>query len=437
MAMETKDSLAAGRLRIRPVVAGTKARGVARYPRIAARRPLIMANGSKLKVAFTILDGVWLGGFNYFRNLIGALRSHPNLEIEPLIFTGNSSSDDKVASEFASVQIVRTSLLARRSPAWFMRKAIHKTSSRDLPLELLLRRSEVSVLSHSRPLGRGSSIATSAWIPDFQHLHLPQFFTEKERRLRSRGLKELSESCDRLILSSQCAKDDLRSFAPQHVHKAAVLRFVATPSLAGDNDPELHRRYTFGNPYFLLPNQFWAHKNHRTVISALKLLKGRNRRVLVLATGPTSDYRDPGFFESLMEYAKQSDVLDCFRVLGVLPFREVSALMRDAVALINPSRFEGWSTTVEESKSLGKRILLSSIPVHREQSPELGVYFDPDDVEALAEAMWGAVQSFDPVEDRGRQMNAQVRLPSRQMEFAETFQRIATDAALSRPGRSS
>ena len=103
----------------------------------------------------------------------------------------------------------------------------------------------------------------------------------------------------------------------------------------------------------------------------MKLLKHRNQRVQVLATGSTQDYRHPKFFDSLMKYARECDVLDRFRVLGVIPFDDLSGLMLHGVALINPSHFEVWSTSVEESKSLGKRILLSDIPVHREQSPPL------------------------------------------------------------------
>lgn len=33
---------------------------------------------------------------------------------------------------------------------------------------------------------------------------------------------------------------------------------------------------------------------------------------------------------------------------------------------VNPSFYEGWSTTVEEAKSIGVPLLLSDIPVHRE-----------------------------------------------------------------------
>ena len=57
-----------------------------------------------------------------------------------------------------------------------------------------------------------------------------------------------------------------------------------------------------------------------------------------------------------------------FIFLGVIPYKDVLGLMRAAVAVINPSVMEGWSTTVEEAKSLGLPLILSDIPVHREQA---------------------------------------------------------------------
>lgn len=46
-------------------------------------------------------------------------------------------------------------------------------------------------------------------------------------------------------------------------------------------------------------------------------------------------------------------------MLGLVPRSDVIALMRYSISLINPSFFEGWSTTVEEAKSMGKQIILS------------------------------------------------------------------------------
>ncbi len=98
------------------------------------------------------------------------------------------------------------------------------------------------------------------------------------------------------------------------------------------------------------------------------------------------------------------------------------------MAMINPSRFEGWSTSVEEAKSLGKAILLSDIDVHREQAPERGTFFDPDSAEALAELISSAWERFDPAAERAAAEAAAGRLPSRRRAFAETYAAIVREA---------
>jgi len=130
-----------------------------------------------------------------------------------------------------------------------------------------------------------------------------------------------------------------------------------------------------------------------------------------------------------MEYAAECDVLDCFRVLGRIPFDHLVGLMQHAIALMNPSRFEGWSTSVEEAKSMGKQIVLSDIPVHREQAPERGFFFPANDPEALAAAMMDAYNQFDAHKDAAMQDAARARFPGRQREFGEAYLRTVRRAS--------
>jgi glycosyltransferase involved in cell wall biosynthesis len=97
------------------------------------------------------------------------------------------------------------------------------------------------------------------------------------------------------------------------------------------------------------------------------------------------------------------------------------------VALINPSLFEGWSTTVEEAKSLGKRIILSNIRVHLEQNPPGGLFFDPNDPNdlsiRLAEAwIWPAGH------DSNLMVQAQNHLQARIESFGREYVQIIQEA---------
>lgn len=169
------------------------------------------------------------------------------------------------------------------------------------------------------------------------------------------------------------------------------------------------------------------------MLEALALLRRQAKPVQVIATGNTDDPRQPHHFSSLMETARGLGVDDLFRPLGVVPYIDMMSLMRHAVGVINPSKFEGWSTTVEEAKSMGKAILLSDIPVHREQAPDRAGFFATGDAARLAELMSQALDRWDAVAEAVHVDRAATALPARRQAFARCYEDIVL-ATLARHG---
>ena len=99
-------------------------------------------------------------------------------------------------------------------------------------------------------------------------------------------------------------------------------------------------------------------------------------------------------------------------------------LFRRAAAVIQPSLFEGWSALVEDARTLGKRIYVSDIPVHREQQPTDGVFFHPDRPEELAELVARDWPDLKPGPDLVRESEAHVQQRSRALAFARAFHQI-------------
>ncbi len=85
-----------------------------------------------------------------------------------------------------------------------------------------------------------------------------------------------------------------------------------------------------------------------------------------------------------MNKIKSYGLQNQIRYLGILPYNKIINLLYHSELIINPSYFEGWSTVVEESKIIDKKILLSNIDVHYEQNPKKGVYFNPKNPNDLA-----------------------------------------------------
>jgi glycosyltransferase involved in cell wall biosynthesis len=128
-----------------------------------------------------------------------------------------------------------------------------------------------------------------------------------------------------------------------------------------------------------------------------------------------------------MARARQLGIEDAFRSLGVVPYLDLVVLMKESVAIINPSLFEGWSTTVEEAKSMGKAVILSDIPVHREQAPPRGIYFNPHDSAELARTLWKVWNAWDAETESQSNIQAAHDLSTRRDAFATKYERIVLE----------
>jgi glycosyltransferase involved in cell wall biosynthesis len=385
---------------------------------------------TRVRVAFLIghADNRWLGGTNYILNLVRAVLAVPDRRIEPVLLIP-PGAPATFLSTLPDVEKIETPLVSGRSPSRIFAKLCEKLLGRNLPLEALLTARGISVLSHSPSPGRASPVPTLGWVPDFQHHRMPEFFSAAELENRDGGIRGVVDSSTLVIVSSNDAREDLIKFMPNSEGKIRTLHF--TSGLGKTSEvatlSQLQEKYDFSGPYFHLPNQFWRHKNHGVVIEALSELKKNGQKALVISTGHTDDYRHPEYFSELMSKVSDLDLGEYFRVLGVVPYEDLRSLMHHARAVVNPSHFEGWSTTVEESKSLGKPIILSDIPVHREQNPERGFYFAPNDHAGLASHMQSLLGPLPADVEDAFMKEASRKLRDRVADFGRAYESIVLE----------
>jgi len=146
----------------------------------------------------------------------------------------------------------------------------------------------------------------------------------------------------------------------------------------------------------------------------------------VAASGQPVDSRHPEHFLELQDLVGSYGLTENFRFVGMVPRDHVFALMRASTALINPSLFEGWSTTVEEAKSLGVPLLLSKLGVHVEQAEGFASFFDAEDPSQLASLL--AAQVPLPLERRRQMADAAMAESKRRvrqyaLDFSDTIER--------------
>jgi glycosyltransferase involved in cell wall biosynthesis len=379
-----------------------------------------------LRVAFThISRRLWAGGYNYQNNLFAALDRYCNGEIAPILFAGREDADDEVAAlaRIPGVEIVRSPAFDRRSAGLLSAIALGLNHS----AVAAFRAADIDVVFESaRFFGWRLPFPAIAWFPDFQHRRLPHLFSQTARWRRDLGFRAQIASGRSILLSSNSALGDLRTFYPDLSNNVAVVQFAAEPpaGLLTEDPFEVLAQYGLPAKFFYLPNHLWRHKNHQLVLAAQALLKVRGVDVVVVASGSIEDPREPRYFESITSQIKRHGLETSFRHVGMIPLAHVYALLRAAVALINPSRFEGWSTTVEEAKSFGVPMILSDLDVHFEQTNGQARYFGVDDAAALADHLAAVWAESGPVIVRDLLPNVGERVRT----FAEGFVRLVRSA---------
>ena len=379
------------------------------------------------RIGLLALGGAgWMGGAEYIRNLARAIRTaDPSVRISIICRSEEAETWQETAPVItvpgwpSRWQITRRMKIGNR----FFASAV-KNAGIDFvyPLTYDNEHNFGIIL----PLGNSLAPADWAgWIPDFQHRYLPQLFTPDDIARRDQQIAILAEDAPKVVLSSEHAAEDFRRIYPAQAHKARVLTFATFPQPDWKepyDDAELDQ---LPQRFFVVCNQFWQHKNHLVVFRALQVLRARGITPVVVCTGELRDYRNPEYARIITETVAPFQQDGQVRMLGLVPRRRQIELLRRALAVVQPSLFEGWSTVVEDARVLGRPCLLSDFPVHREQNPPGARFFPAESPEVLADLLAEVWESATPGPDLASEAAARQRAEERISEVGRTFLKIA------------
>lgn len=353
-----------------------------------------------VRVAFPPVGGsIWTGGQNWLGNLVRTLTNCGIDSVKPVMMVDAGYAPAMIADlEARGVEILRDD----RFGAEARRGRLARTMATGCDRVALdaCRAHHIDLVFESADYhGWRFPLPTLSWFPDFQHRHLPHMFGRGAWWRREIGFRLTLARRGHILLSSQDAANDLRLFYPGHKAKVHVVPFaVPAPTRRSPEAIEAQRRDAGVPPrWFFLPNHFWQHKNHRLAVAATAEAVGTCPDLAVVCTGNRHDPRNPDAFAALEADVARLGLAANFRILGLVPYAQVEALLQGAVAMINPSLFEGWSTPVEEAKAIGKPMILSDLPVHIEQVDTGARFFERSSAADLARAMvdlWTADPPF-------------------------------------------
>lgn len=234
-------------------------------------------------------------------------------------------------------------------------------------------------------------ISWVGYVYDFQHRHLPHLFRSAEIAGRDAQFKTTLTTAKSIIVNAQAVVDDIQRFADKTSARIFNLPFCTNPpALTGLPEwKELQTRYLLSSSYFAICNQFWQHKDHLTAFRALALLARDFPHLTLACTGPTNDYRDPGYMPRLMAQVAELGLQNRIRVLGSIPKVDQMGILNYSRAMVQPTLFEGGrgGGALIDAMSLGIESIVSDISVNREISHPSVTLFEAGNPENLARVM--------------------------------------------------
>lgn len=339
----------------------------------------------------------WLGGIYVIKHLIYGINKHLKDKIQPVLIVNKNLSKESI-NDLKRFKLIKTDLFYNQS---IFKKLYNKLSviffgksseyENFLIKENIYLVSHINVFSSNIIFGKKSFTKSLSFIADFQHLYFKKNFSIWRRIMRNFNTILCAHFSSKILLISNDAQKDLKKISNTAYQNSVLSKFVFQIPAKKEirNLSLLKKKYNFNRPFFYVPNQYWVHKNHFVILKAIEYMKKKNnlKDILILSSGLSVDYRNPDHFSKIKRFISEKNLESNYKYLGVIPFKDVLSLIYHSIAVINPSKFEGRSSTVEQAKSMDKNIILSDINIHKEQNPRKAFYFKPENYKHLSKIM--------------------------------------------------
>ncbi len=199
---------------------------------------------------------------------------------------------------------------------------------------------------------------------------------------RTRTLERLARwgvpHARRVLFPSQAAADLICALIPVPAERVRVVPYGISLDAFEDTAPE-----PSGRRYLFLAAAPERHKNVTALIECLPQL--RDARLEAWIAGASA--LDPGHRALLEARAEALGVGRRVRFLGAVPYAQLLAYYRGAVAFVFPSFIETFGHPLLEAMAAGTPVVASDIPAFREIAGDAALYFPPSDPTALARAV--------------------------------------------------
>lgn len=226
---------------------------------------------------------------------------------------------------------------------------------------------------------------------DLQHLHFPEFFTPIERLRKDISYYQSINESDHIIVGYEHVKQDVLRYFEVPDDKVSVCLDPAHENWYAKDDAdifdELKQKYPLKEKFMLTPASTWQHKNHMSVLKALKQLKDAGKEIFWVCTGMKQEYYFSVLEPTIKELGLENDVL----FTDLVSDEELISFYHHAHLVIVPTLYEAGSGPLFEAWRYNCVVVASNVTTLPEHMDAPSYLFDPlniDQIKALILKGW-------------------------------------------------
>lgn len=246
-------------------------------------------------------------------------------------------------------------------------------------------------LSNELPLNiRRTGCRTVVTIHDLIFIHCPEYYRLPDRIIYNYKFRRACRTADRVIAVSEYTKREIMKYYGTPAEKIDVVYQGCDPAfsapVAEDTMAAVRARYGLPERFILYVGSIEERKNLMLVARALDAIRSDGGTpcddIHVVVAGRRTAYT--GVIEAFL---KEKGLEDRFHFHHSVPFDDLPPLYRMATAFVYPSRIEGFGIPLLEAVSGGVPAIGCTGSCLEEAGGPGCIYTDPDDEQAMAEAL--------------------------------------------------
>ena len=287
----------------------------------------------------------------------------------------------------------------RNSSLFTLHSSLYKSYWRSHGIVNDLKRDGVEVfhgLSGELPIGlRKAGIKGVVTIHDLIFLRHPEWYNPVDVMFYKWKFHKTLKEATKIIAISECTKRDIIHYGDIDPERIEIIYQSFSPQFKQNSSPQNNTASEENSSLFTLNSSLKRYilsvgtvEERKNLGLAVKALDYLPDNVHLVAVGRQTDYA-----KSLPKHPR-------LHLMGQLPIEELTALYDGAEAFVYPSRYEGFGIPIIEAISRGLPVVACTGSCLEEAGGPDSIYVDPDDAQAMANAIKSVLKGAPDREQR-------------------------------------